>query len=128
MATRRRQWQIARERAMFELASLRTVVGPAPPASGHATLVKSSPAVDSVLSEPPPAIQAWFSEEVAVKGSVMRLYDGANAVLGYVQWDIVRLESLVPPDAEAAVITAPWSAHTMKWIEPLPCCTPGTTC
>jgi copper transport protein len=56
-------------------------LGSALPVVAHATLVKSSPAAGAVLSESPPAIQVWFSEEVAVKGSVMRLYDEADKVI-----------------------------------------------
>ena len=56
-------------------------VPPALPVWAHATLVKSSPASDAVLSASPSTIQAVFSEELAVKGSVMRLYDASGNVL-----------------------------------------------
>jgi len=45
------------------------------PVLGHASLVKSSPVSGATVSQSPRVIRAWFSEELAVQGSVMRLYD-----------------------------------------------------
>ena len=39
------------------------------------SLVKSSPANGASLSKAPSEIRAWFSEELTVKGSTLRLYD-----------------------------------------------------
>jgi methionine-rich copper-binding protein CopC len=70
------------QRLVVSLAFVALVsLGSAPPVGAHATLVRSSPTAGAVLSESPPAIQTWFSEEVAVKGSVMRLYDEADKVI-----------------------------------------------
>ena len=56
------------------LAALATLA-PATPAWSHASLVKSSPANGASLSKAPSEIRAWFSEELTVKGSTLRLYD-----------------------------------------------------
>jgi methionine-rich copper-binding protein CopC len=59
-------------------------LGPVRQASGdeeHAKLVKSVPVNHEVLLQPPPVIQSWFSEVLAAKGSVMRLYDAGNTIL-----------------------------------------------
>ncbi|HYM70023.1 MAG TPA: copper resistance CopC family protein [bacterium] len=48
---------------------------------GHASLVKSSPSNGATLSQSPSVIRAWFSEELAVQGSVIRLYDSQQKLL-----------------------------------------------
>jgi copper transport protein len=89
-------------------------VGPVLPTQAHATLVKSSPAAGAALSESPAAIQAWFSEEVAVKGSVMRLYDGADKVLaaGGVDLNDKAHESMkvIPPLLTPGAYQVRWHA------------------
>jgi methionine-rich copper-binding protein CopC len=87
-------------------------LGPALPAWAHANLVRSFPAGDAVVTEPPPLIQAWFSEEVAVKGSVMRLYDSGNKVLAAGGVD------LKDRDHESMKITPPLlapGAYQVRW-------------
>jgi methionine-rich copper-binding protein CopC len=87
-------------------------LGSVPPLWAHANLVKSSPAADAVVTESPPLIQAWFSEEVAVKGSVMRLYDGAEKVLAAGGVD------LKDKDHESMKITPPLlapGAYQVRW-------------
>lgn len=59
------------------LASL----APVTPAWSHASLVKSSPAGGASLSKAPSEIRAWFSEELKVKGSTLRLYDSHQKLL-----------------------------------------------
>ncbi|HXX38668.1 MAG TPA: copper resistance protein CopC [bacterium] len=52
-----------------------------PRAWAHAHMVKSSPADHAVLTGSPAVIRAWFSEELAAQGSVMRLYDAHQKLL-----------------------------------------------
>jgi methionine-rich copper-binding protein CopC len=87
-------------------------LGLASQASAHATLVKSTPAADAVLTQQPSAIRAWYSEEVAVKGSFIRLYDSADKLLasGGVDLNDHNHESmkLIPP-------LLPPGTYTIKW-------------
>lgn len=62
------------------LAALATL-GPVRPAWSHADMVKSSPAAGSVVAQTPTEIRAWFSEELAVKPSTLRLFDAHNSLL-----------------------------------------------
>jgi methionine-rich copper-binding protein CopC len=87
-------------------------LGPVLPVWAHANLVRSSPAADAVVTEPPSLIQAWFSEEVAVKGSVMRLYDSGDKVLAAGGVD------LKDKDHESMKITPPHlapGAYQVRW-------------
>lgn len=82
------------------------------PVWAHATLVKSSPAADAVLSAPPSTIQAMFSEELAVKGSIMRLYDASDKVLA------VGGVDLKDKDHESMTIVSPHlipGAYQVRW-------------
>jgi len=66
------------------LLAVLVVLAPVRQASGdeeHTKLVKSVPVNHEALLQSPPVIQAWFSEVLAAKGSVMRLYDAGNTVL-----------------------------------------------
>jgi methionine-rich copper-binding protein CopC len=66
------------------LMAVLVVLAPVRQASGdeeHARLVKSIPMNHEALLQSPQMIQAWFSEVLAAKGSVMRLYDAGNTVL-----------------------------------------------
>ena len=73
--------QKVRRQLAWISAGVLVVLGPLLPAFAHATLVKSSPAAGATLAQSPSEIRAVFSEELAVKGSVMRLYDGADHLL-----------------------------------------------
>jgi methionine-rich copper-binding protein CopC len=87
-------------------------LGPVLPVWAHANLVRSSPAAAAVVTESPPLIQAWFSEEVAVKGSVMRLYDSGDKVLAAGGVD------LKDKDHESMKITPPLlapGAYKVRW-------------
>ncbi len=57
------------------LLAMLATLSPTPPAWSHAVLVKSSPANGAPLAKSPTVIRAWFSEELAVRGSSMRLLD-----------------------------------------------------
>ncbi len=87
-------------------------LGPVLPVWAHANLVRSLPAADAVVTEPPPLIQAWFSEEVAVKGSVMRLYDSGDKVLAAGGVDLKDKDhesmKIIPP------LLAP-GAYQVRW-------------
>ena len=82
--------------------------------SAHATLVKSSPAADAVLTQQPSAIQAWYSEEVAVKGSFIRLYDSADKLLASGGVDLTdhhhESMKLTPPLLSPGTYTIKWHA------------------
>jgi methionine-rich copper-binding protein CopC len=45
-------------------------------------MVKSSPAAGAVLTKAPSEVRAWFDDELAVKGSTLRLYDAHSKLLG----------------------------------------------
>jgi methionine-rich copper-binding protein CopC len=83
-------------------------------ASAHATLVKSTPAADAVLTQQPSVTQAWYSEEVAVKGSFIHLYDSADKLLasGRVDLNDHNHESmkLIPPFLSPGTYTIKWHA------------------
>jgi len=83
-------------------------------APAHATLVKSNPAADAVLTQQPSAIRAWYSEEVAVKGSFIQLYDSADKLLasGGVDLNDHNHESmkLIPPLLSPGTYTIKWHA------------------
>ena len=89
-------------------------LGLANQASAHARLVKSTPAADAVLTQQPSVILAWYSEEVAVKGSFIRLYDSADKLLasGGVDLSDHNHESmkLIPPLLSPGTYTIKWHA------------------
>lgn len=62
------------------LAALATL-GPVRPAWSHADMVKSSPANGTAMAQAPAEVRAWFSEELAVKPSTLRLYDAHSKLL-----------------------------------------------
>lgn len=66
--------------ASILLAVLATL-GSVRPAWSHAGLVKSSPKAGEAVGQSPAEVRAWFSEELAVKTSTLRLYDAHNKVL-----------------------------------------------
>ncbi len=66
--------------ASLLLAVLATL-GPVGPAWSHADMIKSSPKAGVVVAQSPAEVRAWFSEELAVKTSTLRLYDAHNKVL-----------------------------------------------
>jgi len=57
------------------LALAALILGPVPAARAHPVLVKSSPANGGSVAQAPSVIRAWFSEELKVKGSTLRLLD-----------------------------------------------------
>jgi methionine-rich copper-binding protein CopC len=103
-----------RKRALWLQVSIALSLGAVNAAWGHATLVKSAPAADAVLTQQPSVIQAWYSEEVAVKGSFIRLYDSADKLLasGGVDLNDHNHESmkLIPPLLSPGIYTIKWHA------------------
>jgi methionine-rich copper-binding protein CopC len=83
------------------IASLALSFVVAPRASAHAHMVKSSPADHAVLAQSPRVIRAWFSEELAARGSVLRLYDAHQRLLARGGLDPAfsshEVQSLTPP-------------------------------
>ncbi len=68
-------WPIAVALAVATLAS--GALAPAP-ASAHADLVRSVPAADAELLEPPTEIELWFSEPIEAAFSTVVLLDGTG--------------------------------------------------
>ena len=66
--------------AVLVMSTLAAIV-PLPRAWAHAHMVKSSPADHASLMQPPAVVRAWFSEELAVQGSALRLYDTHQKLL-----------------------------------------------
>ena len=95
------------------LAALATLA-PAIPAWSHAGLVKSSPANGASLAQSPPAIRAWFSEELAIKTSTMRLYDSHQnlAASGGVDATVARhnVMKIAPPHLANGAYVVQWVA------------------
>src|SRR5579883_32293 len=76
-------WEVSRPVGLVAavMASLALSVVAAPRASAHAHMVKSSPADHAMLAQSPRVIRAWFSEALAARGSVLRLYDAHQRLL-----------------------------------------------
>jgi copper resistance protein C len=94
-------------------AALATLV-PANPVWGHATLVKSSPANGASLAQSPPAIRAWFNEELAIKSSTMRLYDNHQKLVasGGVDSTVAKhnVMKIAPPTLAKGAYVVQWVA------------------
>src|SRR5258705_8097471 len=58
--SRARRWR----RAALAAALLAGLLGPAPPAGAHASLVRSTPAHRAVLGQMPERVQLWFNERL----------------------------------------------------------------
>lgn len=90
------------------------VFAPARPGLAHAELVKSSPAGGSKLAKAPAEVRAWFSEKLAVKGSVLRLEDARMKVLasGGVDQKVKTLDVMAvkAPTLKAGTYTVMWIA------------------
>jgi len=80
----------------------------------HAELTKSSPASGATLAHSPSMIQAWFSEELAVKGSTMRLYNSQGKVLATGGVDSMvsnhQVMKVIPPHLSAGAYMVRWHA------------------
>lgn len=94
-------------------AALATLV-PVNPAWGHATLVKSSPANGASLAQSPPAIHAWFNEELAIKTSTMRLYNSHQKLVasGGVDSTVAKhnVMKIAPPPLAKGAYVVQWVA------------------
>jgi methionine-rich copper-binding protein CopC len=66
---------------VWGLVAALPILAPVTPAWSHASLVKSSPANAASLGKAPTEIRAWFSEELKVKGSTLRLYDSHQKLM-----------------------------------------------
>src|SRR5207245_5974157 len=87
---------------------------PVPPAWGHAALVKSSPANGAALAKAPSVIRAWFNDELAVKGSTLKLFDArqkqiaAGGVdIGVKKHDVMKI---APPHLASGTYLVRWHA------------------
>ena len=88
------------------------VLAPAASVRAHAELLKSSPASGAALTHAPSVIRAWFDDELALKTSVMRLYDA--------QGKLVASGGVDPKDASHKVmqIVAPHlssGGYVVRW-------------
>lgn len=90
------------------------VLASAQPGLAHASLVKSTPADGAKLSKAPSEVRAWFSEKLAVKGSVIRLEDSHMKVLasGGVDTNVKTLDVMAvkAPMLAAGTYTVVWLA------------------
>lgn len=90
------------------------VLVPAQPGQAHARLVKSTPPNGAQLSKIPSEVRAWFSEKLAVKGSVIRLQDSHMKVLatGGVDTKVKTLDVMAvnAPKLSAGTYTVTWLA------------------
>ncbi len=82
---------------------------------GHASLVKSSPASGATLTTSPTVIRAWFNDELAVKGSTLKLLDAQKKQVGPtggVETKIAKHDvmKLTPPKLAAGTYTVQWYA------------------
>lgn len=89
------------------------VLAPAQPGLAHASLVKSTPANGAKLSKAPSEVRAWFSERLAVKGSVIRLEDSRMKVLasGGVDTKVKTLDVMA-----VKVPMLPAGTYTVAWL------------
>ncbi len=67
------------------------------PSYGHASVVRSDPADNSVLDTPPEQITIWFTEPVAVDFSTFRMID--------IQGQTVKLDGIRRDEADHKIIT-----------------------
>lgn len=96
------------------LLAMLATLSPSRPAWSHATLEKSSPANGASLVKSPTVIRAWFSEELAVKGSAMRLLDAHQMPLATGGVDATMpkhdVMKITPPALRPGVYTVQWTA------------------
>ena len=89
------------------------VLAPARPGLAHASLVKSTPAGGAKLSKAPSEVRAWFSEKLAVKGSVIRLQDSHMKVLASGGVD-TKAKTLDVMAVKAPILSA--GTYTVTWL------------
>jgi methionine-rich copper-binding protein CopC len=99
---------------VFAVLAAPAALSPVPSAWSHATLIKSSPANGMSLRTSPTAIRAWFSEELAVKGSALRLLDSHQKQLaaggvdvGVSKHDVMKI---TPPALKPGAYAVQWTA------------------
>lgn len=97
---------------VWHLLACLATLAPATPAWSHASLVKSSPANGAALSKAPSEIRAWFSEELTVKGSVLRLYDSRQKLVASGGIDPAATKHDVMRIAVPHLVTG---AYVVKW-------------
>ncbi|HKX18839.1 MAG TPA: copper resistance CopC family protein [bacterium] len=89
------------------------VLAPAQPGLAHASMVKSTPTNGANLSKAPLEIRAWFSEKLAVKGSVIRLEDSHMKVLASGGVD-TKVKTLDVMAVKAPMLSA--GTYTVTWL------------
>ena len=73
--SRARRWR----RATLAAGLLAGLLGPAPPAGAHASLVRSTPAHRAVLGQMPERVQLWFNERLEPAYSTVSVWNEAGA-------------------------------------------------
>src|SRR5258705_13602377 len=73
--SRARRWR----RATLAAALLAGLLGLAPPAGAHASLVRSAPAHRAVLGQMPERVQLWFNERLEPAYSTVSVWNEAGA-------------------------------------------------
>ena len=89
------------------------VLAPAQPGLAHASLVKSTPANGAKLSKTPSEVRAWFSEKLALKGSVIRLQDSHMKVIASGGVD-TKVKTLDVMAVKAPMLSA--GTYTVTWL------------
>lgn len=78
----------------------------------HAVLLRSVPAADSDMSQPPPAIEMWFTEplEASFTGARLLASDGTEVETGAAQLDPTDLTHITVPlgQLEPGIYTVAW--------------------
>ncbi len=102
---------------MIMTAAVAIAIGTMPfvAAWGHASLVKSLPASGATLTASPAVIRAWFNDELAVKGSTLKLLDAQKKQVGptggvdskVAKHDVMKL---TPPKLAAGTYSVQWHA------------------
>lgn len=94
------------------VAIVAVLVGPAAPASAHATLLFTSPAVDGAVPTSPEAIQLIFDQGVVPSGASLRLADDTGRV-----WRLGEVESGSSDQTLSARVldTLPAGAYIVSW-------------
>jgi copper transport protein len=94
------------------LAMVAILVGPASPASAHATLLFTSPAVDGAVPTSPEEIQLVFDQGVIASGSSLRLSDDTGRA-----WRLGAIESGSNDQTVSARVpeTLPAGTYVVGW-------------
>jgi copper transport protein len=83
-----------------------------PPASAHAVLVRSTPAANAVLAQPPVQVEIFFSEPLEPELSSIRVFDSENLS---VDAGDVRVDPSNPARLTVSLHFLPDGVYTVTW-------------